>query len=132
MSIGVTTGCGVGNDKSISSMVFDADVAELSFTYVTTASSRYLFEALLDGVVVSSQAVNYNGAGQTKLLFKGSNFDTVRFTEDVSSGNSNWFWADNLSWRSATTSTVPEPASLALLGLGLAGMAATRRKRKQA
>lgn len=131
MAIGVTPNCNVGNQKTVASLVFDTNVAELSFSYVANGGTNYVFEALLNGAVVSSQSFSNSSALRTNYLFKGSNFDTVRFTENSSS--TTWFWVDNLSWRSAPTSSgVPEPTSLALLGLGLAGVAASRRKRKQA
>ena len=131
VAIGVSTGCGVANDNSIASLVFSSDVQALSFTYVTNNSSNYLFEALLNGETVSTKAVSSSlNPFRTTFLFTGSTFDTVRFTETGAGGN--WFWIDNLSWRSAPTNNVPEPTSIALLGFGLVGMAAMRRKSKQA
>lgn len=131
VAFGVSTGCGVPSDRSVSSFSFSSDVQALSFKYVTNNQSLFLFEALLDGVVVSSRAVSSGlNSSNTTFLFTGSVFDTVRFTE--SGSGSDWFWIDNLSWSSASTSNVPEPGSLALLGLSLASLVAVRRKNKRA
>jgi hypothetical protein len=48
----------------------------------------------------------------------------------ISVGMGEGMMIDNLSFSAAATSDVPEPGSLALLGLGLAGLAASLRRRK--
>ena len=42
----------------------------------------------------------------------------------------NWTGYDNLTFGSDVPGEVPEPASLALLGLGLAGLGMARRRRR--
>lgn len=138
VAFGVWAPCNVGSvTKSVTSLLFSTDVQELSFTYATVSSVRlssYLFEALLDGNVVSSLSSMPTAFSSTNntttFLFTGSVFDELRFTEQGS--NPAWFWMDNLSWRSGTTSSnsVSEPASLGLLGLGFMGLYGVRRKRK--
>lgn len=130
VAFGVSTWCGVPADRSVSSFSFSSDAQELSFKYVTNNQSLFLFEALLDGMVVSSRTVSSSlNPSNTTFLFTGSVFDTVRFTE--SGSGSDWFWIDNLSWRSASTNNVPEPAPLTLLGLGLACLFSVRRRHER-
>lgn len=53
---------------------------------------------------------------------------TLKFS-DVATNNT--VWIDSLIDNVSVTHNVPAPASLALLGLGLVGMAAVRRKKQQ-
>lgn len=128
IAFGVTSSCGVAGDLSTTSLVFGSDVQELSFLYVANNPSRFVFEALLDGNVVSFRSVQAPSANpyQTSFLFSGATFDTLRIRETGS--GSDWFWMDRLSWREAPQE-IPEPGSLALLAFGLAGIARARRKR---
>jgi hypothetical protein len=58
--------------------------------------------------------------------FVGANLNNVSFLEIRSDRNS-WFAMDDLQ---IDTNRVPEPASIALLGLGLAGVALSRRRKR--
>lgn len=51
--------------------------------------------------------------------------DELRFTQN--NGNAHWWLMDNFTFNES--SQVPEPASLALLGIALAGVGVVRRKR---
>ena len=69
--------------------------------------------------------------GTDGTLYVNVNSD-VGFDRVVFTSTSKAFEFDNVAW-AATRQDVPEPGSLALLGLGLAGLAAvSRRKQKQA
>lgn len=57
------------------------------------------------------------------LFSGGSSYDTVTFSTSTAN-----FEMDNVAYGNVTTS-VPEPASLAVLGLGIVGLAALRRHR---
>ena len=85
------------------------------------------------GSITGSDAkLSPNGnQGVNGTLYVNINSD-VGFDRVVFTSTSKAFEFDNVAW-AATRQDVPEPGSLALLGLGLAGLAAvSRRKQKQA
>lgn len=124
VSIGVTGSCGVARGTSISEILFDENVSELSFLFRTNNSANYLFESFLDGAQDAQLTVSSSIVGNTtQFLFTGS-FDRIRFTEQV---ENTWFWIDDLSWK---TTSVPEPSTLGLLSLTLLGLGFKRRQTK--
>jgi hypothetical protein len=103
---------------------FGQIVTAAAFGYAKNPTTVFV-EALLGGSVVESfsQAVTYDDPNTAFLGFSGISFDSIRVTAGVEEG-----LVDNV--QIGTSANVPEPGSLALMGLGLAGLAAIR-KRKQ-
>lgn len=113
-----TNCCTDGTSFTFSSVMSDAAFAFVS-NYQTTT-----FAAYLNGGLVESHTVNTNYDG-TFYGFSGISFDRIVIT---ATGSNDAYLLDRLQYRGAPNS-VPEPGTLALLGLGLAGVGLTRRRR---
>lgn len=87
--------------------------------------------------VVVNNTVGANGSTDGSVLFfgyiaqnPGEEFTSITF--NTTTGQGDVFAFDNFTIGSAAQVQIPEPGSLALMGLGLAGLAAWRRRRKAA
>lgn len=87
--------------------------------------------------VVVNNTSGVGGSTDGSVLFFGyiaqnplEEFTSVTF--NTTAGGSDFFAFDNFTIGSAAQVQIPEPGSLALMGLGLAGLAAWRRRRKAA
>jgi len=106
------------------SMLFDSDVSEAMFNFkaFTSPIHDWTMSSWLGGTLV--ETVTFDNVSNNGLFygFIDSHFDEVRFQNLHDDAG---FELDNLQF-----STVPEPATLALFGIGLVGMGLVRRRKK--
>jgi hypothetical protein len=106
------------------SMSFAAPITALGFDFGAVYNQQLALAITIDGIeyLVTADAGEYG--------FFGITTDTA-FSSLTISSDSDFTAFDNVSFGAVRTDNpgqVPEPASLALLGLGLLGVAAARRK----
>lgn len=106
------------------SFTFSSVMSDVAFAFVSNPQTT-TFSAYLGGTLVESRSVS-TGYGGTFYGFTGTALDRIVIT---SSGANDAYLLDRLQTRAGTPVSVPEPGTLALLGLGMLGVGLTRRRR---
>lgn len=85
---------------------------------------------LVDYTYYSDPRLNTVDQGDQHVAVEWNGIDDVRiYLEDLRSANADWDWLD-MKIYGDDLKPIPEPGTLALLGLGLFGLAVVRRRRK--
>lgn len=105
---------------------FFLDSIDMALAVYTSAGTPITVTGTLSGGGTVQQVVNPTNASFATYDFNWNDLTSVAFT-----GGFVYVGLDNIVYTDAVVAAVPEPGSLALLGLGLVGLVAAR-KRKQA
>lgn len=107
-----------------------SDFSDISMIFRAWGFGNVLYDLLDDGISVLSGGYAYPNEALGRIGFQGGGFDEVRLRSGVLGSNfyDGGLNALGLDSIKSGTQSVPEPASLALLGIGLAGIGAMRHR----
>ena len=114
---GSTRGFRFDFSSTVSAFAFNFGATDDLWTLSAFDSQDNLIESVAASLIFSHNDGNYIGLANAGIAY-------ATFTSAVE----DWVLIDNITFASESTNDVPEPASLALLGLGLAAFACSRRK----
>jgi hypothetical protein len=107
-----------------------------TLTSLSLASNTTIFGFDGDGActyISCPGATDPNGYAPAGVTFSGINSSdtsgTVNFSPGLTNGGSSWFSLEEALTASSITNASPEPSSILLFGLGLAGLAAGMRRK---
>ncbi|WP_448548735.1 PEP-CTERM sorting domain-containing protein [Thalassotalea fusca] len=128
LMIGVSHGCTVSDTIDDVTFIFSSFVNAMSFD-LYTHSTTHQFEIFLYDNTTQVGYQQFNGTKGATEVFSatGAVFNSFQIREFGSSRE--WLWLDQLAVKFEPSQKVPEPSTLAILALGMIGLASRRNKK---
>lgn len=112
-----------GAALELSGDLFNIESLWISSLFGSTNTPEVTFEGFRNGISIFSTSITANNTSWTQAVLNFNGIDQLKFDGDISSN----LLVDDISF---SVAQVPEPSAFALLGLGLAGLGFSRKKKK--